>query len=77
MLSDLASSQHIDTVKVPLADFTEAQCPALLAYLYNNGVSNKGAAFADKESQGLDTALAVARFANTHEAPHAFRHFDA
>ena len=50
MLTDL-SSQSDEIVKVPLADFTEEQCSAVLAYLYANSVSGKGAAF-----QGHDAA---------------------
>ena len=33
MLADLAGEQ-VERVKFPLPDFTEAQCSALLAYLY-------------------------------------------
>ena len=45
MLADLPASQHSERVKLPLPDFTEAQCSAVLAHLYCNGVSNNGAAF--------------------------------
>ena len=76
MLADLASQRN-EKVSVPLPDFTEAQCSALLAYLYNNGVSSKGAAFEGHDAADHDAAVAVARFAHTYDAPYALRHVEA
>lgn len=42
MLKDLAS-EHNEVVSIPLADFTQAQCSALLGCLYYS-ISSKGAA---------------------------------
>ena len=55
MLSDLA--QHEDKVKIPLPDFTEAQCLALLAYLYANSLNSRGAAFETNARANLDAAV--------------------
>ena len=44
MLEDLAS-QPDEKVETPLPDFSEAQCSALLEYLYRHSAPNKGAAF--------------------------------
>ena len=77
MLADLGPSQHNEKVKVPLADFTEAQCMALLKYLYDHSVPNGGAAFKYHNSASLEAAVAVARFAHTHDAPHALRQVQA
>ena len=73
MLEDLAASQHHEKVKVPLANFTQEQCLALLAYLYNNCMSSDGAAFANH----LDAAADVAHFAHAYNAPHALRQMQA
>ena len=73
MFEDLASQPN-QTVKIPLADFTEAQCVALLAYLYSHGVCSKGAAFDSHDAAAHDAAVAVARFAHTYDAPHALHH---
>ena len=72
MLSDLA--QKDGKVSIPLPEFTEAQCSALLAYLYENRVSCKGAAFDNHDAAAHDAASAVARFAHIYDAPHALRH---
>ena len=77
MIADLAASQQSERTDIPLADFTEAQCSALLPYLYGNGTSCRGAAFASRAWANLDAAAAVARFAHTHDAPHAVRHAEA
>ena len=74
MLADLPARQSDGRVRVPFPDFTEAQCSALLAYLYENGVSCKGAAFEDHSAASQDAAVAVARFAHAYDAPHALRH---
>ena len=73
MLADLPTSQHDEKVEIPLANFTEAQCSALLAYLYSNGVYGKGAAFA----KHVDAAIDVARFAHTYDAPRALQQIQA
>ena len=73
MLEDLAASQHHEKVKVPLPNFTQEQCLALLAYLCNNGVSSEGAAFVNH----LDAAADLARFAHAYDAPHALRQMQA
>ena len=76
MLKDLAR-QHDEKVRIPLADFTEAQCSALLTYCYDNSVSCKGAAFAEHSAAACDAAAVVVRFAHTYDAPHALRHVEA
>ena len=73
MLADLPACQHKELRSIPLADFTEAQCSAVLAHLYVNGVSAEGAAFANH----LDAAVDVARFAHTYDVPHALRQAQA
>ena len=75
MLADLA--QHEGKVSVPLPEFTEAQCSALLAYLYANTLTSRGAAFETHGRADLDAAVIVARFAHTYDAPHALRHVEA
>ena len=77
MLADLAASQHNEKVRVPLPDFTEAQCSALLAYLYSHSVCGEGLAFKTHNAADHDAAVAVARFAHTYDAPHALRHVQA
>ena len=74
MLADLPARQSDGRVRVPFSDFTEAQCSALLAYLYCNGLSCKGAAFGDNSTASQDAAVAVARFAHAYDAPHALQH---
>ena len=76
MLADLVG-QHDDKIRIPLADFTVAQCSALLGYLYDNGISCKGAAYEEHNAAAFDAAAAVARFAHTYDAPHALRHIEA
>ena len=76
MLADLAGEQ-VERVKFPLPDFTEAQCSALLAYLYAHGVSCKGTAFEGQDAATHDAAVAVTRFAHKYDAPHALRHVAA
>lgn len=73
MLADL-SSQNDEIFKVPLADFTEAQCSAVLAYLYS---VRRGAAFEGHGAAKHDAAVAVARFAHAYDVPHALRHVEA
>lgn len=73
MLKDLAS-QHNEKVKIPLADFTETQCSALIAYMNAHGVSGTGAAFESHDDAAHDAAAAVARFAHIYDVPHALRH---
>ena len=75
MLSDL--TQHDGKVNIPLPGFTEAQCSALLAYIYCNGLNSTGAAFATQGRAHLDAAVSVARFAHTYDAPHVLRHIEA
>ena len=75
MLADLA--QHEGKVNIPLPGFTEAQCSALLAYLYANGLTRKGTAFATQGRADHDAAFAVARFAHTYDAPHVLQHVEA
>ena len=84
MFADVAASQRNEKVKVPVADFTEAQCSAVLAYLYNKSAClfycigrNRGAAFANQTPEDIDAAVAVARFAHTYDMPHALRHVEA
>ena len=67
MLAELPAGQHDDPINIPLVDFTEAQCSALLSYLYSNGVSSEAAAFA----KHINAASVVARFAHTYDVPHA------
>ena len=74
MLADKPARQLDGRVEVPLPDFTEAQCSALLCYLYEVGVSCKGAAFEDHSAAAQDAAVAVAQFAHTYDAPHALQH---
>ena len=76
MLADVTSKQG-ERVKVPLADFTEAQCSALLSYLYSHGVCSKGCAYEDHGAAALDAAATVARFAHIYDVPHALRHVQA
>ena len=76
MIADL-SCQHNEEIKVPLVDFTEAQCSALLTYLYNHGISGKGVAFGSHDAVALDAAVVVARFAHTYDMPHALQHIQA
>ena len=75
MFSDLA--QQEGKVKIPLPEFTEAQCSALLAYLYAFGLTSTGAAFATQRRAHRDAAVAVARFAHTYDAPHVLRQVEA
>ena len=75
MFSDLA--QHEGKVKIPLPGFSEAQCSALLTYLYSNGLTSSGVAFATQGRAHLDAAGVVARFAHTYDAPHVLRHVEA
>ena len=77
MLADLAASQHTKRVRIPLADFTEAQCTELLAYLYNVGLSGKNMLFDYDDTADYSAAVAVARFAHIYDAPHALRHAEA
>ena len=72
-----AHSSPDNKVRIPLAGFTEAQCSALLEYLYSQGVPSKGTPFKNHDAAALDAADAVARFAHTYDAPHAFRHVEA
>ena len=74
MLADLPARQSDGRARVPFPDFTEAQCFALLAYLYDNGLSCKGAAFENNSAASHDAAVAVARFAHAYDAPHALQH---
>lgn len=73
MLANLPAGQHDDLINIPLADFTEAQCSALLSYLYSNGVSSEPAAFA----KHFKAASVVARFAHIYDVPHALRQVQA
>ena len=73
MFADLPACKHDKKTEIPLKDFTEAQCSALLAYFYSNGVYGKGAAFA----KHIDAAVDVARFAHTYNAPHALQQVQA
>ena len=75
MLADLPGLPN-EKIKVPLADFTVEQCLVLLAYLYENGSSYKGPAFATHAAADLEAAIAVARFAHTYDVPHALRHVE-
>ena len=77
MLKDLARQHDEKVIRIPLEDFTEAQCSALLSYLYDNSLSCKGAAFAEHSAAACDAAAVVARFAHTYDAPHALRHVEA
>ena len=78
MLADLVASQRTTKrLRIPLADFTEAQCSALLAYFYNCGVSGKGTLLDYDDSANYSAAVAVARFAHKYDAPHALRHAEA
>ena len=52
MVADLRSQQN-EMIKIPLADFTEAQCSALLTYMYCHGVSSKGAAFEKDDAAAM------------------------
>lgn len=76
LLADV-TTKHGERVKIPLADFTEAQCSALLAYLYSHGVCSKGAAFEDRDAASHDAAATVARFAHVYDVAHALRHVQA
>ena len=76
MIADLPASKRSERTNIPLADFTEAQCSALLTYLYSVGVSCRGAATANQDPDNLAAAAAVARFAHTYDAPHALRHVE-
>ena len=75
MLADL--NQHEGKVRIPLPEFTEAQCLALLEYLYSTGLASRGAAFETRGRAHLDAAGVVARFAHTYDAPHVLRHVEA
>ena len=68
MLEDLAG-QHDEKIRIPLPCFSEAQCSALLKYLYTGGMSSEGAAFENHVGAAAD----VTRFAHTYDAPHALR----
>lgn len=70
MLEDLVS-QHNEIVEIPLPDFSEAQC---LALLYDHSVPTEGAAFENDDTASLEAAVAVARFAHTYDVPHALQH---
>lgn len=72
MLEDLAS-QHDEMVEIPLPDFSEAQCLALLKYLSHHSAPNKGAAFETHDTASHDATVAVARFAHVYDAPHALQ----
>lgn len=72
MLADLAG-ERLDRIKFPLPDFTEAQCSALLAWLYNS-VPSKGAAFEGHGVAAHAAAVVVARFAHKYDVPHALQH---
>ena len=76
MLADV-TGKHGERVKIPLADFTEAQCSALLKYFYSHGVSSPGAAFEGHDAASHDAAATVARFAHIYDMPHALRHVQA
>ena len=77
MLEDLGS-QHYPRVKtllpqfteIPLPHFTEAECIAVLTYLYLHGVPGRCAAF---EHSAHYAAVAVGRFAHIYDAPHALQ----
>ena len=71
------ASMSNERVTLPLADFTEAQCSALLAHLYNHGTTTKGPTFEEHNTADLAAAVAVARFARTYDASHALRHVEA
>ena len=73
MLADLAGQRN-EKIRIPLAGFTEAQCSALLKYLYSHGMSCSGAAFESHDAADLVAAIVVARFAHTYNAPHALQH---
>ena len=77
MFADLGASQHNERVTLPLADFTEAHCSAILTYLYQNGTTTKGPPFEEHNAADLAAAVAVACFAHTYDAPHALRHVEA
>ena len=78
MLEDVASQhdQENKMVELPLPDFSEAQCTALLRYLYHHSVPTEGAAFESDDTASLEAAVAVARFAHTYDVPHALRHVE-
>ena len=76
VLEDVGS-QHTKQekmVELPLPAFSEAQCVALLRYFYDHAVPSEGAAFENDDTESLEAAVAVARFAHTYDAPHALRH---
>lgn len=73
MFSDLAGQRN-EKIRIPLAEITEAQCSALLGYLY--GMSGTGAAFKEHNAAAFDAAAAVARFAHTFDAPHVLEHIE-
>ena len=78
MLADLAANQQTKGVlSIPLADFTEAQCSALLTFLYGNGVSGNGTLFDFSTPTDHSAAAAVARFAHKNDAPHALQQCEA
>ena len=69
MLEDLAGQHNDEKIRIPLPCFTEAQCSALLKWLYTGGISSKGAAF----GKHVGAAADVVRFAHTYDAPHALQ----
>ena len=77
MLALVASQHTTKKIRIPLADFTEAQCSALLTHLYNCGVSGKGTLLDYDTAADHKSAIAVARFAHKYDAPHALRHAEA
>ena len=79
MLEDLAGQHDDEKIRIPLPCFTEAQCSALLKYLYTrklhtNALSSEGAAFAGQGfEKHVGAAADVVRFAHTYDAPHALQ----
>ena len=78
MLQDLASEHDARIMqglvfRIPLPDFTEAQCSALLGCLYYS-ISSKDAAFESHGVPNQEAVAAVARFAHTYDSPHALQH---
>ena len=78
MLEDVASQhgQENKMLELPLPDFSEAECVALLRYLYEQSVPTEGTAFKIEDTASLEAAVAVARFAHTYDVPHALRHIE-
>ena len=66
-------NEHNEVVRIPLADFTQAQCSALLGCLYYN-ISSNGAAFETHGVPDQEAVAAVARFAHTYDSLHALQH---